>query len=193
MSAIRQRAWLLLFWLAGLFSACAGGRESVTVPALAGKFPHYADEAVRVDKAGVKIEDGDTFEAGGQQIRVLGLDAPEIAHPRMGWREGQPYGEAARKRAGDLFAAARVIEYLPYEKDRYGRLLAHVFLDGRLFAAAMIEEHLGWETIGTYGDNGFPDLAELILKAAGRAGDPPFMEPYRWRRLQREKSGASRR
>ena len=199
MTRLLARNRLLIICLAFLATGCVKVRKQEAdlsqLSPLAARFPHYADEAVRVEKSSVTVQDGDTFSAGGQVIRVLGLDTPEIAHPNLGWRKGQPFGEEARERAEELLEGAQVIEYLPAEKDRYGRLLAQVFLDGELLAVIMIGEHLGWETVSTYGDNGFPDLAALVVAAADRAGEPPFMEPYKWRQLQREGSpaGAGRR
>jgi hypothetical protein len=58
-------------------------------------------------------------------------------------------------------------------------------VDGKLFAVKMIEKSLAYETVSVYGDNGFPDLAREIKRAAKKAGKPPFMEPYRWRRINR--------
>jgi len=38
----------------------------------------------------------------------------------------------------------------------------------------LIKEGLAYETISYYGDNGFPDLAEMILKAARNSKQPKF-------------------
>ncbi len=154
-------------------------------------FPHYADRAVWVMRKKMKINDGDTFETRGVVIRILGLDTPELRRPKHGFRQGQPYGRQATARAVAIFDSAAVIEYVPGTKDRYGRTLAHVFVDGELFAVKMIEAGLAYETVSQYGDNGFPDLAVLITGAARKAGTPPFQNPYEWRRQHRVQPGES--
>jgi endonuclease YncB( thermonuclease family) len=148
-------------------------------------YPHYADRTVHVERSRIKIDDGDTIEIGQLVIRILGLDTPEIRNPEHGFYEDQPYGREAMARAVELFGAAQVIEYVADSLDSYGRTLAHVFLDGECFAVKMIEARLAYESVSFYGDNGFPDLAELILAAADKAGRPPFQEPYIWRRENR--------
>ncbi|MBW7996539.1 MAG: thermonuclease family protein [Candidatus Glassbacteria bacterium] len=140
---------------------------------------------MRVDRGKMDIDDGDTFETGGLVIRILGLDTPEIKHPEHGFYQDQPFGREATIKAVALFDSAAVIEYLPHQSDRYGRMLAHVFVDGELFPVKMIEAGLAYETVSFYGDNGFPDLAALISEAALRAGDPPFQNPNEWRKGNR--------
>jgi len=151
------------------------------------KYPHYASELVRLRRNRIEVDDGDTFSAGRLNVRILGIDTPEIAHPEHGFFKGQPYGKQAAEYAARLLDRAEVIEYLPFRQDSYGRLLAHVFVDGELFGVKMIEAHLAYETVSFYGDNGFPDLALLIQRAAQRAGKPPFMEPHKWRRINRSR------
>jgi endonuclease YncB( thermonuclease family) len=136
----------------------------------------------------MKIDDGDTFKARGVVIRILGLDTPEIKHPQHGFPQDQPFGRQAAAHAAALFDSAAVIEYVPSGLDRYGRTLAHVFVDGELFAVKMIEAGLAYETVSFYGDNGFPDLAGLILERAEKVGPPPFQNPYQWRKEHRGES-----
>jgi endonuclease YncB( thermonuclease family) len=145
-------------------------------------------ETVRVGAGQVRVIDGDTFEIAGRTIRILGIDTPEIAHPGHGYSEDQSYGPQAREAAERIVAAADSVEYRPYRRDAYGRLLAHVFVDGRLYAVEIIRAHLAWETVSLYGDNGFPDLAAQIMKAARQAGKPPFEPPWQWRRRRRQRS-----
>ena len=74
----------------------------------------------------VKVTDGDTFElldsASRQfRIRLNGIDAPE---------KGQDYFQASRQSLGDMLQKKHVsVRYL--KKDRYGRLLADVYVDGK--------------------------------------------------------------
>jgi endonuclease YncB( thermonuclease family) len=38
-------------------------------------------DVIYIDKTKIKLDDGDTFSYDGMDIRVLGMDTPEIAHP----------------------------------------------------------------------------------------------------------------
>jgi len=137
---------------------------------------------VRMDKSAIRPDDGDTFFYKRLPIRILGIDAPEIIHKEHGIFEDQPYGRKAAAMTMDIVRNAKVIEYLPFQNDKYGRLLAHVFVDGELLSVHLIRAGLAYENVSYYGDNGFPELAERILQAAQESPRPPFEEPYRWRR-----------
>jgi len=137
---------------------------------------------IRIYSTGIRSDDGDTFYYKDVIIRILGIDAPEIIHKEHGLFQDQPYGRKAAAMTIDILRKAKVIEYLPFQNDKYGRLLAHVFVDGELLSIHLIRAGLAYETISHYGDNGFPDLAERILKAAHESPRPPFEMPYKWRR-----------
>lgn len=84
--------------------------------------------AVRVER----VYDGDTFETQtGQRIRLLGIDAPEVAH---GVKPAEPYSRESTDWLRELVDGSVVtIEEGVVATDRYGRTLAWVFLpDGRL-------------------------------------------------------------
>jgi hypothetical protein len=139
-------------------------------------------DLIRMDRSGIRPDDGDTFFYKDLTIRVLGIDAPEIIHKEHGIFEDQPYGRKAAAMTMDILRKGNVIEYLPFQNDNYGRLLAHVFVDGELLSVHLIKAGLAYENVSYYGDNGFPDLAQRILKAAHESPRPPFEKPYRWRR-----------
>lgn len=87
--------------------------------------------------------DGDTLRlADGRKLRLIGLDTPELG------REGkpdQPLAQQAKQALGELLAGSRRIG-LRYDRerhDRYGRTLAHLYLeDGRSIAATLLEQGL---------------------------------------------------
>lgn len=65
------------------------------------------------------IADGDTITCnGGLKIRFCGIDAPESS---------QPLGNESRQKLIDFLANREVI-ISPIERDRYGRLIAEVFV-----------------------------------------------------------------
>ena len=80
----------------------------------------------------LRVIDGDTIVIeGGQRVRYIGIDAPEMAHPRYG-RRGEPFGEAARRFNEKLVLGRRVrLEFDVEREDRYGRLLAYVWVPAR--------------------------------------------------------------
>ena len=87
-----------------------------------------------IDKKDIRFDDGDTFFLKDTPIRIIGIDTPEVADPNIGIYEDQPYGTAASDSTRALITRATVVDYVPDGRDRYGRLLAHVFVDGELLA-----------------------------------------------------------
>lgn len=144
----------------------------------------YGGEAglIRIDQHAIRPDDGDTFFYKDLTIRILGMDAPEIIHEAHGIYEDQPYGRQAAQLTINLLRRAKNVEYLPFQLDKYGRLLAHVFVDSELLSIHLIRAGLAYENVSYYGDNGFPDLAKRILRAAKESARPPFEKPYIWRR-----------
>jgi micrococcal nuclease len=75
------------------------------------------------------VYDGDTVRlADGRRLRFIGINTPEIGHHGA---ENQPFAAAARTFLNDLLDANnRILELQPgrEERDHYGRLLAHAFL-----------------------------------------------------------------
>ncbi len=80
------------------------------------------------------VIDGDTIVlASGEKIRLIGINAPETAHKNKSHTESssaEPYGNAARSYLKTrLPAGSEISLQLGKDKsDRYGRTLAHIFL-----------------------------------------------------------------
>jgi micrococcal nuclease len=95
-------------------------------------------EARRAATAGwtvVEVVDGDTIRVarGGQHdiVRLLGVDTPETVHPQ---RPVECFGPEARAYTSFRLAGARVqLEDDAEPRDRYGRRLAYVLLEGERF------------------------------------------------------------
>ena len=47
-----------------------------------------------------------------------------------------------------------------------------------------------YENVSYFGDNGFPDLADRILRAAAAGPRPAFEAPYRWRKKHQKRAAA---
>lgn len=98
----------------------------------------------------VRVIDGDTMvvdiNGEAETIRLIGLDTPETMDPR---RPIQCFGIEASNKVKNILAGQKVnIETDPSQgmRDKYGRLLAFIFLpDGTLFNKMMIEEGYGHE------------------------------------------------
>ena len=142
-------------------------------------------KVIEMDKSKIVLDDGDSFEYDGTGIRVLGMDTPEIAHPEHGFLEDQEFGREAAAYTAKIFTDAKIISYIPDQPDKYGRTLAHVFIDGNLLSIKLIKAGLAYETVSHYGDNGFPELAERILKAAKESKVKDFIPPFKWRQEHR--------
>lgn len=72
--------------------------------------------------------DGDTLVCNRQKVRLVNVDAAEL---------DQAGGPAAKRRLQAL-VRNRIVTLKPYGQDRYGRLLAEVYVDGRRIEQADI-------------------------------------------------------
>ncbi len=140
----------------------------------------------RIFRLFLEIEDGDTVVYMGNHMRFLGVDTPELRNPEVGFYLDQPYGRQAKQFTRRSIREANRVTYLENGYDRYGRLLVHLFVDDYPLSVRIIEAGLGYETVSIYGDNGFPQIADMIMNAAKLHPDLPFENPYLWRRKNRQ-------
>ncbi|QAS54626.1 nuclease [Halobacillus litoralis] len=99
-------------------------------------FPEDSEEATVT-----RIVDGDTIEVNidgeEQGVRLLLVDTPETKHPNL---PVQDYGPEASKFAKDTLSGEEVhIEYDGPKTDKYGRLLAYIWIDGTTFNKMLLE------------------------------------------------------
>jgi micrococcal nuclease len=92
------------------------------------------------------VIDGDTIElSDGRLVRYLGMDTPEVRH-RIGGRwvdDPEPFGRAATDANRTLVAGRQVrLEYDVQRTDRFGRLLAYVYVTLPDGAEVMVNERL---------------------------------------------------
>ena len=110
----------------------------------------HASEIVDVQTYSVtKVIDGDTIviEKGGakETVRLIGLDTPETVDPRS---PVQCFGQASSDEAKRMLVGKRVrleMDASQDERDKYGRLLAYVYVDDVLFNQYMIANGFGHE------------------------------------------------
>jgi micrococcal nuclease len=153
--------------------------------------PRKAGVRVPVDPQQVEIDDGDTVFIhwsvnDREDVRILGIDSPETQHLPHNIPYPQPFGEEARGFAAGVFAAATHIELLRAATlDPYGRTLGYLFVNGKNYSVLILTARLAEESVTQYGDNGFPQEAAAVLKAARAAGPPPFESPATYRQRMR--------
>jgi endonuclease YncB( thermonuclease family) len=90
-----------------------------------------ASPAADADSLSVKVhwvDDGDTIVVtGGERVRYLGINTPEVAHKD---KPGEPFGEEAKAFNKKLVQGRWIsLELAEQQRDHYGRLLAFVFLE----------------------------------------------------------------
>lgn len=103
----------------------------------------------------VSVTDGDTFEINYNgtktKVRLIGIDTPESVHPNS--KKNNKYGEEASKYTKSLLERKTVkLEFDVSPQDKYGRLLAYVYLeDGEMLNEKLLKE--GYAQVATYPPN----------------------------------------
>ncbi len=112
----------------------------------------------------VRVIDGDTIQVcciarKREKVRYIGINTPETKHPT---KEVEYYGQEAAEANGKLVEDKTVILTFDVEqRDRYGRLLAYVFLEDGTFVNAWLVEN-GYAMVMTIPPN--VKHQELFLK-----------------------------
>lgn len=121
----------------------------------------------------VEVVDGDTIKAivfdKVETIRLIGIDTPEAVHPS---EAVECFGPNASQAARVLRGRLVMLEADPSQgdRDRYGRLLRYVFLDGRNFNRHLIAEGFAHEYTydGPYKYQAEFKAAERQARATGK-------------------------
>jgi endonuclease YncB( thermonuclease family) len=145
----------------------------------------------------VSVTDGDTIAVrqGTRQekIRFCGIDAPEIAH---GSKPGQPYGEDSKTYLEKLIGTTGgKVGVVPVERDRYGRMVAEVFLLGtqekliqeELLSAGLAYVYPQYVRGCWNGSNYWAAEAIAQEKKVGVWSGQPLQSPWEFRRAMRER------
>ena len=129
----------------------------------------------------IKIADGDTLTLltpSNQQvkIRLAGIDTPE---------KKQPFGNKAKQALSNLaFQKQALVEIAA--KDRYGRTIGVVFVDGLNVNAELVKQGMAW-VYRKYTDDERLYVLESEAKQAKRGLwlDKNPIPPWEWRRGKR--------
>lgn len=114
-----------------------------------------------------RVVDGDTFQlTNKEKVRLIGVDTPETVKPGT---PVQTYGKEASDFTKKMLTGKKVrLEYDVTEKDRYGRLLAYVYLeDGTFYNELLLRE--GYAQIMTIPPN--VKYADRFLEVQRQARD----------------------
>lgn len=92
----------------------------------------------------VKVVDGDTldveFNGKTERVRLLLVDTPETVHPS---KPVEPFGPEASKFAKETLTNQPVrVELDVSERDKYGRLLAYIWVGDKMFNEMLLEKGL---------------------------------------------------
>lgn len=123
---------LILVFSLGLFL----GRKTAIInkPTTSQPSPPAKTETPTLHKV-TRVIDGDTLVIdSGEHVRYLGMNAPEI---------GRPWSGEAKKENENLVAGKTVrLELDSVKKDKYGRLLAYLWIDQTLVNEKLLAEGL---------------------------------------------------
>jgi len=102
----------------------------------------------------VRVVDGDTFvieyEGKQEKVRLIGIDTPESVHPDE--EKNTEFGDEVSNYSKNILTGKEVLLEFDVEKrDKYGRLLAYVYLDGQMYNKILLEK--GYAKIATYPPN----------------------------------------
>lgn len=143
-----RRSRPAIFIIIAILAALFGDRTLRPSAAGGSDLSRYHDRSFRV----VKVVDGDTMDLDVPdtddpitRVRLWGVDTPEVAHggePEMHF--GPQAREFTRRTLDDR--TVHVVLNPDRTRDKYGRLLAYLFLEqgGEMFNEKLIEEGLGY-------------------------------------------------
>ncbi len=111
-----------------------------------------------------RVSDGDSFRClDGSRVRLIGVDSPE--------RQQHPFGQQAQQALLEIMPAGAAVRLEPdvAPTDRYGRVLAHVWVGSTLVNEAMVQG--GWAVLYTVPPNvKYADRLERAQKEARARG-----------------------
>jgi micrococcal nuclease len=133
--------------------------------------PGGAGAATAIEGTVVRVVDGDTIHVQladrVEKVRYIGVDSPEIHHPVKG---EEPGGRAAATVNRGLVEGRRVrLELDVQTRDRWGRLLAYVWVGDTMINAELIR--LGYAHVMTVPPNvRYQELFVKLQREAREAG-----------------------
>ena len=102
----------------------------------------------------VRVVDGDTFVINyngvNEKVRLIGIDTPESVHPNK--EKNTEFGELVSNFSKEILTGKKIqVEFDVEQRDKYGRLLAYVYLDGQMYNKILLQK--GYAKLATYPPN----------------------------------------
>ncbi len=118
--------WAMLVLLAACSSSGAGG--DAFAKEILKQYPALKDHKMTVAEV-KRVVDGDTFETkSGEKVRLIGVNTPETVKPNS---PVEHYGKEASQFTKSKLTGKTVYLFADAgDKDKYGRLLRYVFIQG---------------------------------------------------------------
>jgi len=127
------------------------------------------------------VVDGDTLRIAGTEIRLEGIDAPEIGQ-MCADAPGRTFdcGRMVRRRLWDMVRGLPVT-CAPAGADRYGRTLAHCEVNGLEINEALVDAGLARAFVRYSAEYVAPEAEAIAAKRGLWAGQ--WGAPWDWRKL----------
>lgn len=117
-----------------------------------------------------RVVDGDTIDIDGKRIRLEGIDAPEAAQTCTGRYAGGIFGEwrcgVAASAALVRLTRSKTVTCEARETDKYNRLIATCFVNGRNINRAMVRRGHAWAFV-KYSDTYTDEERQARLEKTG--------------------------
>ena len=142
--------------------------------------------AVEIQVEVIRVVDGDTIDVCYREqqlkIRLQGIDSPE---------QDQPFGHEATMHLSRL-VQGKVVSILYESRDRYGRILGKILVDGHDINLRMIKDGFAWwysyyREQQSLEDQALYESAERYSKTLkiGLWKSENPIKPYDWRKLKK--------
>ncbi|HKR36126.1 MAG TPA: thermonuclease family protein [Steroidobacteraceae bacterium] len=145
--------------------------------------PRAGDEGVFYGPL-VRVKDGDSLVAKVQgvemEFRLSDIDAPEL---------DQPYGREAKRELSAL-AAGKQLVLMPFDTDRYGRTVVHVWNGNTHINAELMKRGAAWFYAEFARNEALYDVEQEARNAKRGLWALPLkdrVEPWVWRERKRGK------
>ena len=146
--------------------------------------PQAGDEGVFYGTL-VRVKDGDSLVAKVQGVamdfRLSDVDAPEL---------DQPYGREAKRELATL-AAGKQLVLMPFDTDRYGRTVVHIWNGRTHLNAELVRRGAAWFYPEFARDPTLYDLEQEARDAKRGLWSLPLkdrVEPHVWRERKRARN-----
>lgn len=138
---MKVKLFMLAFLIISLLTGCTISEETTNDSKTS---ENHVKSNQFIDAQVTRVVDGDTMKVSvngkEETVRLLLVDTPETVHPN---KEVQPFGPEASKFAKDMLTNQQVqLELDVSERDKYGRLLAYLHINGKMFNELLLEKGL---------------------------------------------------